>query len=106
MKVLVVFANPRGTSALSLGEEDKTIQECVRRSKHRDNVHLSIKHAVTVDDVRRALLDDVSILFTFQDTGQAQDLPLKTVRGDCTFSHAMLSQVFLQNSPHPFSVPS
>lgn len=58
MKVLVVFANPRGTSSLRLGEEDRTIQECVRRSKNRDNLSLIIHHAATVDDIRRALLDN------------------------------------------------
>jgi len=58
MKVLAVFANPRGTNALRLGEEDRKIEECIRLSKHRDNIQLVRKHAVTIDDVRRALLDD------------------------------------------------
>lgn len=58
MKVLAVFANPRGTNVLRLGEEDRKIEECIHRSKYRDNIQLVRKHAVTIDDVRRALLDD------------------------------------------------
>lgn len=58
MRVLSVFANPRGTDPLRLGKEDKVIRECIRRSKHRDNIHLTIRHAVTVDEVRRELLDE------------------------------------------------
>ena len=33
MKTLVIFANPRGTDHLRLGEEDRVIQECIQRSK-------------------------------------------------------------------------
>lgn len=58
MKVLGVFANPRGSSALRLGEEDRTIRECIRRSRLRDQIQLTIVHAATIDDLRRALLDD------------------------------------------------
>jgi hypothetical protein len=36
-KVLALFANPRGTSSLRLGEEDRTIREYFRRGKKRDN---------------------------------------------------------------------
>lgn len=58
MKVLALFANPRGTDPLRLGAEDRTIRECIRRSQSRNEIELSIRHATTVDDVRRALLDD------------------------------------------------
>jgi hypothetical protein len=51
LKILVVFANPRGTSALRLGEEDRTINECFRRAKNRDGLSLRILHASTVDDI-------------------------------------------------------
>ncbi|MFL6211006.1 MAG: CHAT domain-containing protein [Pyrinomonadaceae bacterium] len=74
MKVLAVFANPRGTSALRLGEEDRKIQECIRLSKHRDNIQLIIKHAVTIDDVRRALLDDDFDIIHFSGHGTGTGL--------------------------------
>jgi hypothetical protein len=57
MKVLALFANPRGTNALRLGEEDRVLQECIRRSKNRDSIKLDVRHAATIDDARRALLD-------------------------------------------------
>ena len=81
MKVLVVFANPRGTSALRLGEEDRMIQECVRRSKHRDNINLIIKHAVTVDDIRRALLDDDFDIVHFSGHGTGTGLAFEDSQG-------------------------
>jgi len=57
-RVLVVFANPRGTDALRLGEEDRALTESIRLSKHRDHVVLTKCHAATVHDLSRALLDD------------------------------------------------
>ena len=81
MKVLVVFANPRGTSALRLGEEDRMIQECIRRSKHRDNINLIIKHAVTVDDIRRALLDDDFDIVHFSGHGTGTGLAFEDSQG-------------------------
>ncbi|MGW6982322.1 CHAT domain-containing protein [Streptomyces sp. NPDC054932] len=58
IKVLTLFANPRGSSQLRLGEEDRTIRECFRRARNKDQIELTVRHATTVDDVRRALLDD------------------------------------------------
>ena len=58
-KILVVFANPKGSSDLRLGEEDRTIRECIERSKHRDHLQLvKILHAARISDVQRALLED------------------------------------------------
>lgn len=56
--VLVVFANPRGTSSLRLGSEDRVIRESVKLSRYRDNISLTIRHATTVHDLRRSLLDE------------------------------------------------
>jgi len=58
IKILVVFANPKGSDPLRLGEEDRIIRECIERSKNRDNLHYEIQHAVRVKDVQRALLED------------------------------------------------
>jgi hypothetical protein len=81
MKVLVVFANPRGTSPLRLGEEDRTIQECVRRSKNRANLILVIRHAATVDDIRRALLDDEYEIVHFSGHGTGTGLAFEDSTG-------------------------
>ena len=58
MKILALFANPRGTDAIRLGEEDRVLQECIRLSKNHEKIDLKIRHAVTIDDARKALLDD------------------------------------------------
>ncbi|MBZ5684081.1 MAG: CHAT domain-containing protein [Acidobacteriia bacterium] len=81
MKILVVFANPRGTNALRLGEEDRTIQECIRRSKNRDRLTLTIRHAVTIDDVRRALLDDDYHVVHFSGHGTGTGLAFESSSG-------------------------
>ncbi len=81
MKVLAVFANPRGTSPLRLGEEDRKIEECIHRSKYRDNIQLVRKHAVTIEDVRRALLDDEFQVIHFSGHGTGTGLAFEDNSG-------------------------
>ncbi len=81
MKVLALFANPKGTNTLRLGEEDKTLQECIRRSKNRDHIELILRHAVTVDDIRRALLDDSFEVVHFSGHGTGTGLAFEDVSG-------------------------
>lgn len=81
MKVLALFANPRGTSSLRLGEEDRVLQECIRRSKNRDSIQLTIRHAVTVDDARRALLDDSYDVVHFSGHGTGTGLAFEDSAG-------------------------
>lgn len=58
ISVLVIFANPRGTSPLRLGTEDRAIRESIKLSRYRDNILLKTCHASTIHDLRRALLED------------------------------------------------
>ncbi len=58
VKVLLVFANPLGSERLRLEAEDRAIREAIRLSRYRDNILLTIHHAATIHDLRRALLDD------------------------------------------------
>jgi len=55
--ILVLAANPKGTSPLRLGEEVRQIQAGLERSQHRDRFRLEQRWAVTTKDIRRALLD-------------------------------------------------
>lgn len=80
-RVLVVFANPRGTSALKLGQEDRTIRDAVQRGKVRDSIALEIRHAVTLDDLRRALLDDAYQVLHFSGHGNVDSLLFETEQG-------------------------
>jgi len=58
IRVLLVFANPKGTVNLQLTQEDRIIRQALQRGKARDSVSLEVRHASTVDDLRHALLDD------------------------------------------------
>ncbi len=58
VKILVIFANPKGSDHLRLDEEDRIIRECLERAKHRESMHYEIRHAVRVKDLQRMLLED------------------------------------------------
>ena len=55
--ILVLAANPKGTSPLRLGEEVREIQAGLDRSQYRDRFRIEQRWAVTPKDIRRALLD-------------------------------------------------
>ena len=57
VRILVVAANPLGSSPLKLDHEVKTIQEALRRSRKRDNFEVEYRLAATPSELRRALLD-------------------------------------------------
>ncbi len=56
--ILLVCANPRGTDALRLGEEERALREALRLATHRERFTLAVLNAATIDDLRRALLRD------------------------------------------------
>lgn len=55
--ILVLAANPKGTSRLRLDQEIREIENGLERSKRRDEFILKQKWAVRPADVRRAMLD-------------------------------------------------
>lgn len=55
--ILVLAANPKGTTPLRLGEEVRSLQRGLERSQYRDRFVLQERWAVTAMDMRRALLD-------------------------------------------------
>ncbi|MDJ0705291.1 MAG: CHAT domain-containing protein [Leptolyngbyaceae cyanobacterium MO_188.B28] len=55
--ILVLAANPKGTSQLRLGEEVRKLQMGLERSQQRNRFRIEQRWAVTVTDLRRALLD-------------------------------------------------
>ena len=54
--ILILAANPRGTTELRLGEEVRRIQEGLRLSQHRDRFTIASEWAVQIQDVRRSIL--------------------------------------------------
>ena len=57
VRILVVAANPLGSSPLKLDHEVKTIQAALKRSRKRDNFVVEYQLAATPSELRRALLD-------------------------------------------------
>jgi formylglycine-generating enzyme required for sulfatase activity len=57
VRVLVVTANPLGSTPLQLDREVKTIDEALRRSRKRNNFEVEYRLAATPSELRRALLD-------------------------------------------------
>jgi hypothetical protein len=55
--ILILAANPKGTSQLRLDEEVRDIGEGLQRAKHREEFILAQKLAVRPRDIQRALLD-------------------------------------------------
>lgn len=55
--ILVLAANPKGTSPLRLGEEVRSLQQGLERSRNRDNFRIEQRWAVPPRDMQRALLD-------------------------------------------------
>lgn len=55
--ILVLAANPKNTTPLRLGEEVRSLRLGLERSQYRDRFELQERWAVTVMDMRRALLD-------------------------------------------------
>jgi hypothetical protein len=55
--ILILSANPKGTTPLRLAEEVRELQCGLERSRHRDEFRLEQRSAVTTRDLRRALID-------------------------------------------------
>lgn len=82
-RILAVFANPKGSSSLRLGEEDRTIRDCIRRAKQRDNLDLKVLHAARVQDLQLALLEDDYQIVHFSGHGTTDGrLVLEDVAGN------------------------
>jgi Effector-associated domain 1/CHAT domain len=56
-KILILAANPKGTTPLRLDEEVREIDAGLRRAMHRDRFVLEQKWAVRPRDIQRAMLD-------------------------------------------------
>jgi hypothetical protein len=100
IKVLVVFANPRGTDSLRLGSEDRVIRESIKLSRYRENISLTIHHATTVHDLRRALLDEEFQIIHISGHGTGSGLVLEDeLGGKYVIPQQALVELFSAYSP-------
>lgn len=56
-KILILAANPEGTTPLRLDKEVREIDAGLQRAKHRDQFNLDQRWAVRPRDIQRAMLD-------------------------------------------------
>lgn len=82
VNVLLVFADPSSQGhRLRLGSEDRIIREAIQLSRYRDNISLSVRHAATIHDLRRALLDEEFQVVHIAGHGAREGLILETEVG-------------------------
>lgn len=80
--ILFLAANPAGTDPLRLDRELRIIREAIERSRGRESLHLEIRLAATVHDLRRALLDTHYDVVHVSGHGEQEGLILEDERGD------------------------
>jgi len=94
--ILILAANPKGTTPLRLDQEVRDISEGLRRSQHRDAFTLTQNLATRPRDVQRAMLDHQPQIVHFSGHGQgAQGLMFEDEAGFPQFvSGAALAALF------------
>lgn len=80
--ILLVCANPRGTDALRLGEEERALREALRLSTQRDKFTIRVLNATTIDDLRRALLRDAYNIVQFSGHASRHGLQFEDAVGN------------------------
>jgi len=81
IEVLLVCANPRGTSPLRTAEEERTLKEAIRLSPHRESISITVLNAATIDDVRRELLKKTYQIVHFSGHGTHTGLVFEDAAG-------------------------
>ncbi|RAM49897.1 MAG: adenylate cyclase [Hapalosiphonaceae cyanobacterium JJU2] len=72
-KILLLSANPRGTSQLRLGEEMREIKEGLKRAKKRDDYSIDTAEAVRYRDIHRAILEYEPHIIHFSGHGSGEE---------------------------------
>ncbi|MEM9485002.1 MAG: TIR domain-containing protein [Cyanobacteria bacterium P01_F01_bin.116] len=71
-KILILAANPDGTTRLSLDKEVRDISEGLERAKRRDEFELVQRWAVRPRDLQRAMLDEKPQIVHFSGHGEGE----------------------------------
>ena len=72
-KILILSANPKGTSPLRLGEEIREIKEGLKRAKIREQFAIESAEAVRYRDLRRVILDYEPQILHFSGHGVGEE---------------------------------
>jgi hypothetical protein len=81
IRILAVFANPRGSDQLRLGNEERTMKECIQLSKYRSQLDLRTCPAANVKDLQRALLNEEAEIVQFSGHSTHNGLAFEDDRG-------------------------
>ncbi|QLE59754.1 SAVED domain-containing protein [Nostoc sp. TCL26-01] len=71
-RILILAANPQQTSRLCLDEEVREIENALRRARHRDQLELIPRWAVTAREMRRAVLEESPQIVHFSGHGAGE----------------------------------
>ncbi len=80
-KILILSANPIGTTRLRLDEEVRDIKEGLLRSKYRDQFEVKQSLALRIRDLRRALLDHEPQILHFTGHGKLKGILVEDKHG-------------------------
>ena len=72
-KILILSANPKGTTPLRLDEEVREIKEGLKRAKRREQFVIESAEAVRYRDIRRAILDFEPQILHFSGHGTGEE---------------------------------
>ncbi len=72
-KILILSANPKGTSKLRIDEEMREIKEGLRRSKQRSQFAIETAEALRYRDLRRVILDHEPQVVHFSGHGEGEE---------------------------------
>jgi hypothetical protein len=82
IRILFCQPNPRDTNPLRLSEEARAIEKAVERSKHRNMISIKTLQATTIDDFRRALLENEYDVLHISGHGSPGRLIFEDEKGD------------------------
>jgi len=82
IRILAIFANPKGTNFLRLSEEERVLNECIKLSKLRDDFKLRTCNATQIHDLRRALLEHEYDIIHFSGHGTGKGLAFEDINGN------------------------
>lgn len=81
-KILILSANPRGTTPLRLDQEVREIEEILQKARNRDSFELLIKPAVRTTDIQQIMLENRPQIVHFSGHGSgSQGLVFEDITG-------------------------
>ncbi|MBE9063057.1 CHAT domain-containing protein [cf. Phormidesmis sp. LEGE 11477] len=72
-KLLILAANPQGSSRLRLDQEVRDISEGLKRAEHRDKFEIAQRWAVRPRDFQRAMLEELPQIVHFSGHGEGEE---------------------------------